>query len=112
MKITLSQLEYLLPKKLLTLHEETLKGHVLHGIYPALYIAARNDGIELIDAIIACRQCIVSTGILLGHFIRDRNISDVIRAIDYIDMQDQMSEKESVCRKRLANWLEFGHEVE
>ena len=112
MKITLDQLESLIPRKFVRLRDETLKGHVLQGIYPALYMAARNDGIELVDAIIACRQCIVSTGLLLGHFIKDRDISEVVRAIDYIDMQDQMSEKETRCRRRLMEWLESGHDVE
>ena len=75
-------------------------------------MAARNDGIELVDAIIGCRQCIVSTGLLIGHFIKDRDISDVVRAIDYIDMQEQMSVKEARCRRRLQEWLESGHEIE
>lgn len=112
MKVTLAQLESLLPRKFVMLHNDTLKGHVLRGIYPLLYMAARNDGIDLVDAIIACRQCIVSTTLLLGHFIRDSDISDFVRAIDYIDMQEQMSEKELRCRRRLMEWLESGHEVE
>jgi hypothetical protein len=112
MKISIEQLEAVLQQKFVRLKDDTQRGHVLQGLYPALYIAARQGDIELVDAIIACRQCIVSIGFLIGHFVRDRHIDDVVRAIDYIDLQERITEKDERVSRRLKNWVDHGREVD
>lgn len=88
------------------LREERKRGRILQGLYPILYVAARNGEVELLDAIIGCRQCVVSIGLLINYFITAQNFSEVERAIAYIEMQYRVSDKEAWCRKRLSDWID------
>ena len=75
-------------------------------LYPLLYMAARNDGITVIDVIIALRRCTLMTWMLTAKVLEPAYIESVKLAIEILAEEDNRTNEMRRGVHLLQHWVD------
>ena len=99
MRLTLQQIEDLF------LHSEKDKP-MPQAVWSLLYFAARNDGIESLDALRVIRREPEETGIFIEHFLETGDVEEVKKLSFMLGLEMRIpNSAEAVSKRMLDAWL-------
>jgi hypothetical protein len=105
MRISRLKIETILIKEALKVHGRLSKTDPLEQGYPLLYMTARHDGIELLDALVAARESALMTILLLRALATAGDIDVVREVIDHFDRLNAIDNSYAVGRDFFRIWL-------
>lgn len=105
MRVTISQLSLMIQP--IGYHvDQSRPFSVYESLAPLFYLAARNEGIELLDVIYALRRCTLMTYMLTAQVLQDADIETVKLGILCIQADDNPNNEMLRCITLFENWIE------